>query len=359
MIWIIHFIIISFLLFVSKILKKDNFFVKSSFIYAVFVFGQRWMTGTDFPYYLQYYLVEFHGVEPFYYALQQFLVQYNLYFGILIFIIFFITLFNNYRFILKVNHQVILIIFFFLLSETFAAQMSQIRQFVAVSFFMNSYYYMFHNHYKKSFINILLGLMFHESIIFLVPFLFLRLKLDKVRMLYLLILSAVLPLVDITPILQLPFFDRYSSYVDSVFNVNLSSFHYLKFYIILGVMILFVWYIDKININNRIEQMIVNGLIFNMIIYSMSFQFAIMLRLSMYFKIFEIIFLVYYYKRLSGFSAKTIKTAVVILLLGVFSGLALTDPYQVASYQFSPLRLRETRTHAQLRQEIRVFLDNK
>lgn len=354
MIWIFHFAMINILLLISKYKKSDAFFINGSFIYSVFIFGQRWMTGTDFPNYLKYYLIDFQNVEPAYYWIQKFLSSNNLYFGILIFITLFITLFNNYRFFKKIDRHVVLIVYLFLISEIFFAQLSQIRQFIAVSFYINSYFYAFHKSYLKSGLNIIFGMMFHTSIIFLVPFLFLRLKLDRIKTLYLLILSSVLPFLDISFLLNLDIFSRYSHYLDSIFNVNLSSFHYVKYYIVLTVFIVFVWYIKKIG-NSRIEQMILNGLVFNMLLYGFSFQFAPLLRASLYLKIFEIVFVAYYHKELHNFSIQTAKLVTVMLFVGIYSGLAVTDPYNITRYEFRPLQLDRERTTEQLNQEIDHF----
>ena len=125
MIWIFHLTIITMLLLISKKIKKQKFFFYSSFLYSIFIFGQRWMTGTDYPNYLRYYLTDFQVSEPGYYYLQKILAENNLDFGLLIFIILFITLFNNYRFILQIDKNVEIILFLYLISEIFFAQMSK------------------------------------------------------------------------------------------------------------------------------------------------------------------------------------------------------------------------------------------
>ena len=206
MIWIFHVVIITMLLLISKKIKRQKFFIYSSFLYSIFIFGQRWMTGTDYPNYLRYYLTDFQVSESGYYYLQKILADNNLDFGLLIFIILFITLFNNYRFILRLNKNVEVILFLYLLSEIFFAQMSQIRQFIAISFFLNSFYYAYENKMFKSIGNIIIGALFHDSIIFLFPFLFIRPYINRINGLYLLIVSAVLPLIDLSPVLNLEIF---------------------------------------------------------------------------------------------------------------------------------------------------------
>ena len=91
MIWLYHFIIVTLLLTISKVIKNDKFFIATSFWYALFIFGQRWMTGTDFPHYLRYTLVDFQVRDPIYRFLQTFIMEQGLYFGLLIFFIFALT----------------------------------------------------------------------------------------------------------------------------------------------------------------------------------------------------------------------------------------------------------------------------
>ncbi|EKU92998.1 Uncharacterised protein [Alloiococcus otitis] len=357
MIWLFHISMITILLIVAKLFKKDNFFIYSSFIYAIFIFGQRWMTGTDFPFYLRYYLTDYDNVEPGYYFIQKILTEGNLYFGILIFIVFAITVYNIYRFISKINKHTVLMIFLFLISEIFFAQMSQIRQFLAVSFYMNSYYYAFQKQYLRSGLGIIAGLLFHDSIIFLVPFLLIHLNLDKIKTIYLLILSGVLPLIDLTLLLKLPIFNRYSHYVGGQFDVDLSIFHYFRFYILLAIVLYFLWTIDRLG-KGRVEQMILNGLVFNFLLYGMSFQFALFLRVSMYFKIFELVFLAYYFKQTKFVSNIIAVATVSFLFVGIYSGLGIVDPYSISDYQFRPIRIFENRSHDRLREEIDEFINN-
>lgn len=354
MIWILHFVTITLFLIISKYKNNDEVFIRASFFYALFIFGQRWMTGTDFPYYLKYYLIDFEVQEKGYYFMQKFLATNNLYFGLLIFVVFFITLFNNYKFIKKMDRHVVLILYLYLISELFFIQLSQIRQFVAVSFFINAFFYSYQKEQVKMFFSFILGLLFHTSIVFLFPFLFIKIKLDRIKLLYLLLISSVLPLLNFSALLNIDIFSRYSHYLDSIFNVQLSFFHYIKFYVILGFIMLFVWNIEKFK-NTKIEQMILNGLLFNMLLYGLSFQFALFLRVSYYFKIFEIIFLVYYYREICLYSISVMKWSLISLFFGIYVGLAVTDPFLVTRYEFRSLRLYDTRSNRELRNEIEAF----
>lgn len=354
MIWIFHFTIVNLILLISKLIKNDKFFIDLSFVYALFIFGQRWMTGTDFPNYLKYTLLDFQVREPLYKFLQNFIVNNNLYFGILIFIIFGITIFNNYRFMIKIDRNAVLMIYIYLISEIFFAQLSQIRQFIAISFFINAYFNAFDKRYGRSAINVLLGAGFHTSILFLVPFLFIRLDISRIKAIYFLIVSAVLPLFDVTLLLRLPFFSRYSHYIESRYNVNLSIFHYMKFYALLVIVFVFIWNLREYR-KKPIDQMILNGILFNMLFYGLSFQFAPMIRINSFFKVFEFIFLVYYMNEVENFS-KIIKKAVVIALFFVtYLGSMVTDPYDITPYQFRHLQVREEKSTQQLWREINNY----
>jgi len=356
MIWIFHLAVITILLLIYLYRENESFFVKSTFVYALFIFGQRWMTGTDFPWYLKWYLVNHQPNEPLYRILQNFVQSNNLYFGLLIFFVFLITLINNYRFFLKIDRNVVWIIYLYLISEIFFAQLSQLRQFVAISFFLNAYFQSYYGSKVKSLINILLGAAFHTSVLFLIPVLFVKIKLDRFKLLYLLLLSAILPLIDVTIFLRLPLFNRYAHYLGSRFDVGLSGFHYLKFYALLGILFIFAWYIESYG-KNKVENMILNGIILNMLLYGLSFQFALMIRVSSYFKVFEFIFLAYYFKELAHFAKPVVKTLVLIFFIGIYTGLAITDPYDVTRYEFRALRIRDERTDTELRYEVDTFYD--
>lgn len=354
MIWIFHFIVVTLLLLITVKKKEEDFFIKTSFVYSLFIFGQRWMTGTDFPNYLRYYLTDFQVREPIYKYIQVFLSANNLYFGILVFIIFSITIFNNYRFIIKIDRNIVLMLYAYLLSEVFFAQLSQMRQFIAISFFINAYFNAYEKKYGYSLLNILLGAGFHTSILFVVPFILIQINISRIKAIYLMLVSAILPILDVTLLLKLPFFSRYAHYIESRFNVNLSIFHTIKFYVLLIVIFLCMWNLKKIR-KKTIDQMILNGILLNMLIYGLSFQFAPMIRVSSYFKIFELVFLLYYLKEINNYSKIVVKFSIIGLFSLIYAGFALTDPYLITRYEFRYLRIYDDRETEQLQSEINNF----
>lgn len=350
MIWIIHIIAINVLFLISYLRKNENFFLKSTFIYSLIVFGQRWMVGTDFPNYLRYYLRGHIGREPLYFGLQELFSSLDLYFGLFIFLTLFITLFNNFHFIKKLHTNKMLVIYIYMFSEIYFAQMSQIRQFIAISFFINAFYYAYQNQFKKAIFISIFGSLFHISGFFVVPFLFIRLRWNKVTALYALLIASILPFFNFSLMFKLPIFSAYSRYVDSIFNVNLSVFHYLKFYFMMIIFIFVIWNLREKN--SRELQMLFSGLIWYLLFYGASFQFAPFMRVSFYFKIFEITFVALVVNNLNLFSKAFTRLTIISVFIGIFTGFVITDPYNIQDFQWRPLTIRESRSDAQLEQEV-------
>lgn len=356
MIYIIHFfIVLSLYIIFGRNKQTQKMFVYSSFVYVIFVFGQRWMTGTDFPGYLRYYMTDYVRGEWGYFGLQTLFSEGDLYFGLLISLILLLTQFNFYRFFLKFDNYA-LMIFIFLLSEIFFAQMSQIRQYVAISFFINSYYNSYNKNYFKSMLNIILAYSFHTAAIFFVPLLFIKLPLNRKNILPLLTGAGILPFIDIRFIFNLPFLNRYSHYVGGRFDVPLGSSHYIKYYAILLFLLFFMYHLKTLN-KDRIHNMIFNGSLFYILIYGLSFQFAPLYRIATFFQVFEIVLLVSFASKLKILPDIFTKRVVSFLFIGIFAFSALADSYNVASYQFRPLRFHEEKTREEMLTDIEIFYD--
>lgn len=354
MIWIIHFLAVNILLLFSVLARNKKIFIYGTFIYSVFTFGQRWMAGVDFPYYLLYYLTEFQVREPFYKLLQNALANYNLYFGILIFVIYTITLFNNYRFILKLDKSNILIIYLFLFMEIYFMQMSQIRQFIAISFFINAYFYAFDKKYYKLILNILFACLFHISAILVIPFLFIKLNFKKKYIVYLVILCFILPFIDIRLIFNTGIFGLYSHYLGGQFDQPLSIFHMLRYYAILGLILIILMRL-KFKMSSSVDKLIINGLLVYLFLYGLSFKFAPVLRVSNYFKIFEVVFLCYYYKEIYKFNYKLVRSVIISVYICFYAAIAYIDPYHITRYEFKPLKIYDDKTNTELYKEVQYY----
>lgn len=354
MIYLLHFFILVLLCLLSIWKKNSRIFISGSFFIMLFIYGQRWMVGTDYPNYVHYYLTDFQVREWGYRTLQNVFAHSQLSFVLLAFILLAITLYLNYHFLNNIQKNNILLIFLYLISEMFFAQMSQIRQYVAIAFFINSMFYSYKNEYLKSSLLFFLGLSFHISILIVLPFLIIKPKLNKQLALFVLCVAGILPFIDVALLLKLDIFSAYSHYLDGIYDVGLSAFHYLKFSILL--LLGFVYVCDKnINKSREKDQLIVNGFLLNMLLYGLSIQFAPILRISAYFKIFEIAFLTYFISELKSFSKTYVKSFIIIFFASIFLGTAITDPYNLSHFQFRPLIIKENRSYSELYNEMSYF----
>lgn len=359
MIYIIHILVILFLFFTSKVVFRNNgFFIKSSFVYSILIFGQRWMVGTDYGNYLSYYIYNYQGTEIGYRTLQNLFVEYGLSFSLFTFLLYLITQLNFYRFMTKFKKNAAWIIFFYCLSEIFFAETSQIRQWLAISFFLNGYYYMYYKRYIKVVAYVFLGLLFHQSILLVIPFLFLRfnsvLKSKKVLLTLILIL-IILPAIDLK--ILLPYFSNNSlvnSYIDSPYIVGLSKLHILKYYFLVVCTYVFI---SKVNYSNeRLFSMMLNGQIIYLILYGLSIQMGAFMRFSFYFKIFEIVFFVCLISALKGFNKKQVSIAFIIYYLFLYISISLLDTVELSYFQMRLVTIFEPYSHLELINEIEEFL---
>lgn len=355
MIWGIHFCIVTFLLVFFKLIKKEKYYIKCIFIYSIFTFGQRWMTGEDFPGYLLYYITNFKVNEIGYKFLQDILTKNNIYFGNLIFIVYFLTLYNNFRFIKRCDRNQNLIIYLYCFTESYFAQMSQIRQWLAISFFINSLYYLYCEKGRiKQFINFILGMMFHKSIILMLPFSLFIVNLKKKHYFYLVLLMFMFPFINISIFLRKLTFVSYTHYLDSLYNQSLSWSHFLRYYYSLILTVIFIYCI-KLKKINKFHLLILNGQILNLALYGLSFKFAPFMRMSYYFKIFEIVFLFTFLEKLIFFNKKMVKKLIILSTLIFYLFIALKDPYNITRYELRKLKFKENKSDESLREEIKNF----
>lgn len=76
------------------------------------------------------------------------------------------------------------------------------------------------------------------------------------------------------------------------------------------------------------------------------------MRVSFYFKIFEITFVALAVNNLNLFSKGFTRLTIISVFIGIFTGFVITDPYNIQDFQWRPLTIRESRSDAQLEQEV-------
>lgn len=354
MIWLIHLLTISLLALLSKITRSPKLFVNSVFWYSILIFGQRWMTGEDFPGYLLYYLVEFNSGFSSFFLIQNFFSSSGLYFGLFIFIIYTITLYNTFFVIKSVNKNLVITVFIYVFLDMYFQQLSQIRQQLAISFYTVAYLYLFRKEYLRAAILILISVSIHFSAFLAIPFLFIRFEFSKALGLILIAVTLVLPFINITMFLPNQIQGVYGNYIGGVYDQSLNLLHLVRYYAIVffGIFLISASRLDK---SNQIEKMIIIGFVIYIILYGLSFQFAPFLRVTYFFKIFEVICIGYFITEILVSNKQIMKLSVFVLTIGIYTSIAVLDPYNITRYQFRLLQMQEDRTVESLRGEIDDF----
>lgn len=349
MFWFIYFAIFLVFLYLSN--KFSNVHV-ILFCIMVFFFGQRWMTGEDFPGYLLYYLIDFKGVDFSFFIFQDFFKYSGLSFSTFVFSLYFLTLFLTYKFINKFKYASVIFVMF-TITELAFIQLSQLKQSLAIPFILFSFYFFYT---KKNWLAVLFYLAsstIHVAALFLLPLLLVSFPPKRNLIKFALLIICVLPVVNISQIIPVSFYFKFSHYLDSDYNQALSLFHYLKLY---GVMIIF-YFLYTSNTESSISKnsFAITGMLIYLCLYALSFQFAPFMRLSYFFRIFEVITLVSL--ALDSSYKQSLRHYVFPFYSVCFLAIAFLDPYNVSRYEFQLLNPIESRTEAELYLEIEKFYE--
>ena len=136
-----HVSLISFFRFCVAVNVKKNIIAFLVISYLTILFGQRWMVGEDYPGYVLYYDIQFTGFAPTFYLIQNYFSDNGISFILFMSLMLLVILVNFFLFIKFVFPKEYVIFFLiFAISEIFFQQLSQVRQFVAISIFLVSFY---------------------------------------------------------------------------------------------------------------------------------------------------------------------------------------------------------------------------
>lgn len=293
-IYLYNFIFLTLLLIICelKILSK-NWYKKISLFYFLIVFGQRWSAGVDFYGYLKYYITGFK-TEIGYRVIQNYFFKNNIYFGILIFIIYFFTTAVSLWFFLKFiksNYG----IYIFFLSEYHIMSINPLRTYIAINFFLIGIYNLyFYKNKIKFIIFIIFGILFHRLIIFAVLFLILFYFLENYKKMekIIFIFLFILPVIPIYEILKMvaPYFYYGRIYIGSVYDVPLSLLNIIRYYIVL---IFYIFLYNKNRLKDIKFNFINKGMLIFMFLMGISTHIGPIHRIAYFFKIFEVLYFSY------------------------------------------------------------------
>lgn len=331
--YIYYAIFLTCIYILSKLLKK-NFSIIYLFC-SIFIFGQRWGSGTDFPNYLRYYLINFKR-EYIYTYLQEVIIKYDLYFGLLIFSVYSITVSLFIYFINKVIKRPNDISYLFFLTESHFALTSQIRNWAAISFFLCAYYmYKIKNKKILSICLISLGYGFHRSILYVILLLIFPIKLTKKAKSGLLIVCGIISTINFKYVFKIFQNFKYITYLDSDYNNPLSWINKMKFLLLL-LLYLIYFILDKDKNKDEEDIFIEEGAYIYLITYAISLNMGMFLRISHYFKIFELLYL---FSAIKYTKIRKLKIIPYTYILLYFIGCLITNSYNHNKYEFKMLKI--------------------
>lgn len=246
-----------------------------------------------------------------------------------------LTLGLIYKTVLFYNRSQVAFVFaVFLLAGFYTESFNISRQYIAIGFFIYATRYILLQSFRKYLLIILIGSMFHSSVLFMIPFYWLlNLKYsDSVLLIGILLsigIAYMLPLDGLYE--KIPFYGRYML-EDSRSNVNAGlGLGYVSKILIALLLLKLRHHIiasdDKYNV-------VINGFFFYILFMAVFKDFMVLLRIAYYFHIFLILLLPYMVSCFNRRSQK-IFIAATYLYLSILFIIQMTDktsmlvPYQI------------------------------
>lgn len=316
-------------------------------IFSIFFIGQRWGSGVDFYGYLSYYINNVK-TERGYYFIQTIFRENNLYFGLIIFIFYIITLVISLKIFTKFCDNN-LSIFIFFISEYHIMSINPIRTYLSLIFFIilcNLYIFRQKKRKIKTIFFFILGFCFHKGIIFTIPSIFFIKKIPYKKIF--LIALLVLPLLDIRSLIE---YTPYAeNYLGSVYDVKSSLLNHIKYYLT----VVLYFYFKSQNQNQEIE----NLFLMYLILYGLSMNLGPIHRIAYYFKIYELIYLCQILNKKNR-SMKILfdKFIVVMFFILMYFGASYKDLGYMFIYKFRWLKIKNEVTFEEYQNEIIEYLN--
>ena len=330
------FLFVTLILCELKIIPKKLYLYISAF-YFLFIFGQRWYGGVDFPFYLEGYLINNKRFESGYFFFQNLFQKNNIYFGNLIFIIYAFTTITSVWFIRKYVYSNYMIFLFFL-TEYHIMSINPLRTYIAINFFLIGYYF-FNIKDKKVGIFIMgIGIFFHKLAIgaILIFFLSKIINLKKYEK-FVLIFLLIIPLVDVKFLLEkitsfvLP---QYLCYFGGYFDKKLSLLNIFRYYTIL---VLFIYLRKGIDLKDIKEKKLLESAYLFFILIGTATNFAPLHRIAYFYKIFEFLFFAYIFdfKRIGNLKRFLIISVFIINYIAIgYKDMGVLFEYELRPLQF-------------------------
>ena len=252
------------LLGVVFLLKKREIFVKKIFIILILFSGFRHNVGVDFKNYEQIYnniklnnMIEIEKyIETGYIYLNKIVIYIGGDFQLVLLIMALVSNIFIYKFIKentcflsqKEKYMIYSVYVYFLIGAYYISSFNSVRQFLTISIFLYSYKFIEKKELKKYILYLLIGSLFHKSLILLIPLYWvLNLKKIPLKYFFIFMIIDVIIVFKLSFILQyMPFYNRYS---EIIYKFTTS------YILVLGLLLLnlFIIFFHKNIITNKLE----------------------------------------------------------------------------------------------------------
>ena len=353
----ISFILLSFccLTISFKAKKSHNLLVFYTFLYLSALFlillsGLRsYSVGHDSGTYVQIFqsnielnnvIERWNSANEAGFALLNYLAHYfsDNYIAIFIFNAFIVTCCYFYG-VFKVSATPFLSIIILVLIGPFLFHLNGARQGIALSIFFISFIYIRDKNFTKYFISVMIGALFHKTILLTLPLYFLFTRKLNFKSYFIITLCFIFVLVIFDDLIAMAtqVDDRYKTYGDEVKSAGgvLTSIFYL---------FLFCWFVicKKVNtIKNKIYDLALAiffvGVLISLISFIMKLNPSGILRMSIYFTQFSALLIPI---SIFSFKNKNIKALLIfffIVLMSLYFYLTTTNFSHLVPYRFNPI----------------------
>lgn len=293
--WISFFLIIIILLICDYVKQNKYVYPIISFIIIVFA-GFRYNLGYDYDNYVEIYkeiklkLAIVEGIEYGWKVITYIAIWLKS--PQVVFLLSSIIIYGLILFVIKKesdNWKISIIIFLFVVFYYWES-MGIIRQYMAIAIFVYSVKYIYNKNLKKYIILILIGSLFHNSILLASPVYFLsRIRYKKIVMYIMVGSSSLIAIIFSNFIMMLDFMSKYQTYLNGGIVAEGKENSGLSIIIRMGILFIVIFFKDKIGYKNDIRRRVfINLYFFGTLFFITFYSSTAIRRIGYYFMIFEI-----------------------------------------------------------------------
>lgn len=294
------------IMFGSVLLKKHFLIIPWSMLFLLSAF--RYNVGSDYPNYVMIYNEIIAGtagslllgLEPGYLLLIHFSDLIGGNFQLVFFLFSFFTILLMYKTMdsyLHTNTEKLLALLLFIPMFYFPS-LSIMRQFLAIAIFFYALKYIISRDFLKYLFFIFIGFLFHKSMILMIPmYWLLNIKFSEKVYLFYITLAVVFFFISPVSILSFLLGSLDVPYVHHVLKGEIQMSLFGKINTLVSFLLI-SYFAFKLNRKDRLENIVITAMFIYVFIRIISIDFAVLLRVAVFFVPFFILFIVILYRNM-------------------------------------------------------------